>query len=267
MRHFNLATLVIVAVFAATNAFGQGRGFQFASTSDGPASEADRNSHAIFIEFDRVYIPALALTNQGKPAAQQALRRLRRSWNSRFVMHFHQMYQKDLEWSEDISRMAQCLGRAETKLVSGESTKAHEALEPIREILMEARLRNDVDYPLDLLSQFHATMETIVKPAMGMDAASLDRNQIVKFTKRCQQADKEWHLVEKAKFNLTVFGKSEQEQRHFPAMLKAEREAIRRLDAALVAENKEAIIKAARGLKPPFAKVYMFFGDFPKTEK
>ena len=175
------------------------------------------------------------------------------------------MFEGDSKWPRDVSRIAQCIAVAQAELKSGESLKAHEELEPIRDILMEARRRNKLDYPLDSLSQFHATMEAIVKPAMRLDVASIDEEQIARFAKLAQQAEQEWSLVEQAEFDLALFGKTEQQQEPFPAMLRAEREAIRRLNHSLTSDNNEAVLKAARGLKPPFAKVYMFFGDFPKS--
>ncbi len=219
----------------------------------------------VFVEFDRIYIPALALSNQQQPdAAKKALERLSKSWDTRFVEHFHEMFPSDSAWPRDVSRLAQGIALAEAQLESGELLKAHEELEPIREILMEARRRNKVDYPLDSLSQFHATMEAVVKPAMKLDAASIDETQLREFARLANQAEQEWQLVEKTAFNLVDFGKSDEQQKQFPAMLRAERKAIRTLQAALAANDKESIVAAARGLKPPFAKTYMFFGDFPQ---
>lgn len=232
--------------------------------SGGPIHSHEEMADMVFVEFDRTYIPALALTNQMKPSAAKAVARLSKSWDIRFVEHFHKMFEGDSKWPRDVSRIAQCIAVAQAELKSGESLKAHEELEPIRDVPMEARRRNKVEYPLDSLSQFHATMEAIVKPAMRLDAASIDREQIARFVKLAQQAEQDWSMVEQAEFDLAIFGKTEQQQKQFPSMLRAEREAIRRLHDALNKNDAEAILKAARGLKPPFAKVYMFFGDFPK---
>jgi hypothetical protein len=217
----------------------------------------------VYVEFDRVFIPALALTNQQKePAARKALQRLSKAWDARFVEHYHGMFEGDSQWPRDLSRIAQCIALAEAKLAAGELLEAHEELEPIRDILMEARRRNHVDYPIDTLSQFHATMEAIVKPAMKLKPASLGDAQIAQWKQLAQRAEQEWTMVERAEFDLAVFGKSDVQQQQFPSMLRAEGAAIDRLQAALAGNDKEMIVKAARGLKPPFAKIYMFFGDF-----
>jgi hypothetical protein len=230
----------------------------------GPLPSHEEMADIVFVEFDRLFIPALALTNQMKhvPAAQ-ALQRLSKAWDARFVEHFHQMFDDDSKWPLDVSRIAQALALAEAELQSGEAKKAHETLEPVRDILVNARSRNEFDYPLDTLSQFHATMEAIVKPARQMKVGTLTDSQIMRFLELARQASQKWEQVEQAKFDLAIFAKNEQQQSQFPSLLRAERNAIDQLVETLAKRDEEAILKAATGLKPPFAKVYMFFGDFP----
>lgn len=217
----------------------------------------------VFVEFDRVYIPALALTNQQKPAANKALDRLSKAWDTRFVEHFHQMFSDDSQWPRDLSRVAQAIALAQAEMKAGKPLKAHEELEPIRDMLMKARRRNDFRYALDTLSQFHSTMEAIVKPAVQLDATKLDSSQIESLAELAEQADQEWKLVEETNFDLGQLGKTDEAVQQFPMMLRAERQAISELHDALSSNDKESILKAARALKPPFAKVYMFFGDLP----
>ncbi len=237
-------------------------------TGGAPMHAPDEMADMVFVEFDRLFIPALALTNQMQevPAAK-ALQRLSKAWDTRFVEHFHAIFDDDSKWPLDVSRIAQAIALAEAELQSGDSKKAHETLEPVRDILMNARRRNEFDYPLDSLSQFHATMEAIVKPAMQTDVGSLADGEIVRFSELARQAGQEWERVEQTEFDLAIFGKNEEQQHQFPTLLRAEREAINRLVGALAQPaqpDKESILKAARGLKPPFAKVYMSFGDFPQ---
>ena len=221
----------------------------------------------VFVEFDSVYIPALAMTNQLKPGAVKALSRLSKAWDTRFVEHFHGMFEGDANWPRDVSRVAQCIALGRAKLESGTSLQAHEELEPIRDVLMEARRRNKFKYPLDSLSQFHATMEAIVKPAMRLDTASLEQSQIEQFDKLAMQAEREWKQVEETPFDFSMLGKTDRQIKKFPAMLQAESAAIRQLKKSLSSDDKESILIAARGLKRPFANVYMFFGDFPKHSR
>ena len=257
-----IATLILLLTFVASDALGQGAS-SGAVTDSGPQAMAD----AIFVEFDQVYIPALALTNQKKPTAHQALARLSKSWDEKLVGQFHRLFSNDSLWPRDVSHVAQCIALSEAQLKAGESMKAHEELEPIRDLLTEARHRNHVAYPLDSLSRFHATMEGIVKPAMKLEPNTLTNEKIAEFANLAERAEQEWKVVEQAPYDLDVFDKTAAQQAKFPAMLKAEGKAIQQLRTALRSGAKPEIIKSARGLKPPFAKVYMFFGDFPKSNQ
>ena len=121
--------------------------------------------------------------------------------------------------------------------------------------------------PTDALVKFHATMEAIVKPTMQMAPESLNASQMERLSNLAAQAEEEWQHVEAAEFDLALFGKSEAEQAQFASLLAAERDAISRLVAAIQKNDKAAVIKAGKGLKPPFAKVYMYFGDFPQQAR
>lgn len=258
----------VVTAFAAY-------GFEEAHKSHAIPGESDADettmhsggdqADSAFVEFDREFIPALALTNQVKlEAAEKALRRLSQGWDAQFVGEFFGMFPADARWPRDLSRIAQAIALADAKLAAGEAIQAHEQLEPIRDILMEARRRNKQDYPLDALSRFHGVMEAIVKPATKLDADSLDPDQIETFWKRLREAEEIWQTVEATEFDLGAYGKDSTQQERFPEMLRAERTAISNLRAALAGADNDAVLKAAIGLKPPFAQIYMFFGDFPK---
>ncbi|MCA9240806.1 MAG: hypothetical protein KDA37_11425, partial [Planctomycetales bacterium] len=119
------------------------------------------------IKFDQVFIPALALTNQNKPQqAALALDRLRRAWEDRLAGTLTRAFADDDQWPADTTKVVEAMVKAHLLLQADQCPQAHEALEPVRDLLMHARERNDFQYPLDQLSRFHAVMEEIVKPAM-----------------------------------------------------------------------------------------------------
>ena len=66
---------------------------------------------------------------------------------------------------------------------------------------MGARRRNDFDYPLDALSDFHSTMEQIVKPAMKMVADDLSSSKLEKLHQLWTEADRKWAVVERTSFD------------------------------------------------------------------
>lgn len=233
------------------------------NASSAPLHAAGEMDEMIFVEFDRVYIPALAFTNQANETrAGLAMERLSQSWNTRFAEHFRAVFAADPNWPADVDGISMAISGAVTALNKGDSTAAHEALEPVRDALSAARERNNFSYPLDTLSHYHATMEAIVKPATGLSEESLSEEQIETFVELSKRADREWAIVEGTEFDLGLFGKTDQQAAQFDVMLRGVRRSIETLRATLGQSDMAAILEAAKAMKPPFAKTYMFFGNF-----
>ncbi|MCA9198716.1 MAG: hypothetical protein KDA87_14305 [Planctomycetales bacterium] len=218
-----------------------------------------------FASFDRIYIPALALTNQQKEdAAKKAVQRLSEQWDAKYAKTFHSTFENDEAWPSDLSRIAQAIAVAKHFVESGSYASAHETLEPIRDILMEARSRNQVPYALDSLSRFHAVMEEIVKPAMKPEP--INDEYFSQLTELGKQADALWTVVEQTEFPAELFGLKPETSKSLVQIQKMERMAIENLNKILPTGDKQDILKAAKSLKPPFAKMYMSFGNFSHQE-
>jgi hypothetical protein len=142
--------------------------------------------------------------------------------------------------------------------------EAHETLEVIRDLMMNARRRQDISYPLDALSDFDTTMEEIVKPALKLTPETVTDKDIEQLRALCVVADEKWKVAEASEFDLNLFGFEPSAAGRLQKLIEQERQAIGSLQAALNGKDKQGVIKAALGLKPPFAKTYMFFGDFPQ---
>lgn len=230
-----------------------------------PASPAEASGLTrAFIEFDQAFIPALALTNQNKPAqAKHALDRLREAWESGLAGVMTRAFVDDNAWPGDITKVVEAMVKAHLLLESDQCLEAHEALEPIRDLLMHARDRNDFAYPLDRLAEFHAVMEEIVKPAMKATPADVTPEYAQRVERLAAHASDLWSKVEQTDFALDEFGLSADKQKRFASLLKQERAAIDALTAALDADDPAKLLAAARAIKPPFAQAYMAFGKFP----
>lgn len=215
---------------------------------------------AASVEFDRYYIPALALTNEGKakPAAK-AIERLQDEYDA--------IYQRVLDTlrvstgaTDDPNRQA--IDEAARLVAEGKLKKAHETLEPIRDIAMKRRQELGIVYPLDVLNEYHDVMESIVKPAVAMKPADVDLAYLKKLKQAASEASQMWTVVEQTKFPPGLFGFDKEMSAKLDASIAAERTALSSLNRALADGNAQAVLGAAKGLKPPFAKVYKSFGDF-----
>lgn len=234
---------------------------------DSAPTDASHHAHELdptittFAAFDRVYIPALARTNQGDAtAARQALTKFAQQWDERFMPQLRSWFPKDDEWARELSGIAQGIAAARVHLEGNQLGKAHESLEPIRDSLLLARRRHQISYPLDHLSQFHATMEAIVQPAMQVEVP-LSAEFIDNLRRLATQADAEWKVVEETSFDAELFQLDEAEQSRVASCKSEERAAIHELVEALGGDDHQALLMAARKLKPPFAKLYMTFGE------
>jgi hypothetical protein len=224
------------------------------------AHEHDPTS-AVFAAFDRAYIPALARTNQGDAnAARQALDQFAQAWDTRFMPELRSWFPEDDQWARELSGIAQGIAAARVHLEGDQLQKAHESLEPIRDSLMTARQRHQISYPLDQLSAFHATMEAIVQPAMQVEVP-LSAEYIEELRSLVTRAETQWKLVEETAFDPELFQLNEAKQARVTSSKNEERAALQELTAALNGDNHQAIIAAARKLKPPFAKLYITFGE------
>lgn len=225
--------------------------------AEGPAKQVV----ALSAEFDQRYIPALALTNQGKgPPSVQMLKRLQAALP---------LLESRLSASEGggVDLLAGVAGMVAESLElasEGELQEAHETLEPIRDLLASRRRAAGVAYPLDVLSDYHAVMESIVKPATAMSPDALDDAERRRIADAAASASQVWAVAEQTDFAV------EDAPPGWPGVDKvaegvsAVRGSITDLNTALRSRDAQAILRTAVALKPPFAKLYMSFGDLPK---
>ena len=113
-------------------------------------------------ELDRVYIPALALTNQQKQKpSEAAIARLIAEAPAIADNAAAVLGHRPERWST----IGDAIEKAQQLVAEGELMEAHETLEPIRDQLLEERKGLALPYPVDLLNEYHVVMEEIVKPA------------------------------------------------------------------------------------------------------
>ncbi len=216
-----------------------------------------------FAEFDTAYIPALALTNQEKQQpAETAMVGLRDAWKS-LTAKLDGALATDPAWPNDKEAIRDAIGAAAHELKKQQLLAAHEALEEIRGQLVELRKRHQWSYDLDALNEFHETMEEIVKPAMKWTAAEIDLPVQQNLRELLQKADEQWAVVEQRGFDADARNLNEERQAKITRIVQQERQSLTNLAQALESANPEQILQAARAIKPPFAQLYMSFGQFP----
>jgi hypothetical protein len=218
-----------------------------------------------FARFDRAYVPALALTNFEKLAAShRAYEKLLPAFES-LKEETGSAFPGDPQWKKDLQVIDSHLREAGMKLRAKELKAAHELLEPVRATLMAARQRHDVEYYLDGMTQFHDIMELIVKPSSAAlkKGEQLTEPRRQKLLKLIAEARQQWEIVQAQQLDRHRFEFSEERVEQLNVHIQDEFGALDRAEGAARTADNTATLQAMVAIKPPFARAFMLFGEFP----
>ncbi|MCA9112788.1 MAG: hypothetical protein KDA52_22740 [Planctomycetaceae bacterium] len=233
-----------------------------ASSASKLTEEQQRKLLSFSAAFDRVYIPALALTNQQMQVPSEAAIARLRAWTDTKSSDVRELLGPVSSDSEPWTTIQNAIEQADALVQAGQLSEAHEALEPIRSLLTEERKRVSLTYPIDRLNEFHDVMESIVKPAMKANLESIDEQFLAQLSEKAVEASTLWSRVEQTSFTSPDFQLTDEEHQKLEQMIAAERKALTQIQHALRDGDYATILQAAIAIKPPFAKTYMLFGDF-----
>jgi hypothetical protein len=218
--------------------------------------------------FDKAFIPALFVTGQGKvQESKLSMKYLKEGWET-FKKKYYSTQPKDLQWKKDMDEVEELIMSADETVTSGkELPSAHEDLEAIRTILMDARQRNKIEYFPDLLTEFHGVMEEIFDTVDKKKPETLSDKDIQILGDLLPDAQEAWDAAKKAKFDAALYGFKPEQVQKMKNLHKEEEDALLALKGAFEKRNKADIIKHALSLKPKFVAVYLLFGDFERLKK
>lgn len=219
-----------------------------------------------FVSFDRAFIPPLALTNQEKVnPSRKSMGILKENWAAFKGTHY-EANPKDAKWKGDLDKVEASILGAGRIIETGQNLmEAHELLEQVRYAFMALRKRNNIDYYLDHLSEFHEHMEAIIHSTTERDAGSLTPKDREYMGKECAQASQIWERIQAIGFDAALFGFNDQKLAEMKDLVKKEAEALQRLKSALGGNDNAAIIKSAKEIRPNYANLYKLFGDFDRV--
>ena len=204
--------------------------------------------------FERVFIPALALTNQPKQPAErveQALRRLGAAWPE-----FRSRFSKEPALAAAASRTDRALAQAQALLAEAKRAEAHDALEGVRLAFFEARRSAGIELYVDRLTEFHDPMEAFVKLAESTASTEPQMRAAL------ERASALWRRAEQPGFEGTLFGFDQAKYELLRKRVAAEREILGALEQALARGDRAETRALAGRLKSGFAQIYVMFGDF-----
>ena len=221
-----------------------------------------------FASFDRAFIPPLALTNQEKlKPSKKGMKLLKQNWKF-FKTKYYDLTPQDPGWKKDFDMIDEKIMEAD-KIVKGMKNlmTAHEVLEEIRFITLELRKRNKIEYYIDPLTVFHSYMEEIFHTGEENEPGDLTDEDINSLKETLSEAKKIWAEIGKVDLNVEVFGFDADKLAQLKEFHRKETKALKMLEKAIEDKDKPSIIKAAKGVKPNYAKLYKLFGDFESIRK
>jgi hypothetical protein len=218
--------------------------------------------------FDRAFIPALFLTGQGKvEQSRMAMEFLKEGW-SEYKGRYYGAQPTDAGWIEDMEKVEGYIMAADRFVAGGKDlSKAHEELEGVRGLMMEARKRNRIEYFPDRLTEFHRYMEEIFDAAAKKEPETLSDKNMEIIRNNLPKAIASWEAARTDEFDAQVFGFDSEKIRKMKQLHKAEEDALSALQEALNKGDKAEMIKHATSLKGKFIPVYLLFGDFERLKK
>ena len=218
--------------------------------------------------FDKAYIPALFLTSQGKVEESQiAMKFLKEEWAA-FKKKYYSAQPNDAQWKKDMDKVEELMMAADTTVAGGKELRsAHEDMEAAGAILKDARQRNKIEYFPDYLAEFHGIMEEIFEDAANWKPETLSDKDMQTIQKVLPDGLEAWEAAKKANFNPEPYGFNSEKVQKMRNLHKAEEDALLALQEALKKGDKAEIIKHALSLKPKYAAIYLWFGDFERLKK
>lgn len=221
-----------------------------AVASAGPFADFEKSLASAYAP----YRAALFQTNQkDKDGTERSLQALEAQWSGLMAIYRNApppQYAGDPKWRDTIAAVERIIAAAKAETAKGELVKAHDVLEGIREQLGDLRARNGVIVFSDRMDAYHEKMEeTLAAKYNGFDAAGLGAVRENAAVLAYLGAQLERHAPP-----------AYRDVESFKDGLAALIASVKVLQEAARAGDKPALEKALKGLKPPYAKVFVRFG-------
>ncbi len=213
--------------------------------------------------FDKAYIPVLYYTNTDKAdQARAAMPRLERAWDV-FARQHRRDYASDTKWTDGFSKIDHQIAEAANHLKRADPlSQAHDALEPVRVVLMNLRRDHGWAYYVDALTAFHEPMEKVVLAAKGKTPQTFTENDRARIQNEFAALEAKWEDVKRARIDPNIYKFDGVRVAEVRTLVATETNRIQQLKKALKDPDVMSLIKSATAIKPAFADLVKQFGDF-----
>lgn len=186
--------------------------------------------------------------------AQQAVVQAQQTWgklSTLFGAKPAAPYDRDPAFAASVAEVSKVYEQALLEVNAGQLGTAHNTLERVRDIMADMRQRNNVVVFSDHMNAYHSQMETIM--VHGNETLAQPKGMLL----LTAQAGALAYLAKQLEVQATAELKQNAE---FAALLKAVRQSVSDLEAALFNQDLAATKEATGKLKGPYSKLFAKFG-------
>jgi hypothetical protein len=220
------------------------------------------------IAFDGIYIQALAMSTSASldpaviPRAETSLAALAQQWPAlRHRLSATWGPKPPAGWQLTLAGVGLHIDAAVAASRRSAWKHTHEALEPVRIELMQARRRQGTDYFVDRLTAFHEPMEALAVAGSTLRADQLDAKRRAELERSYVQARTLWRDVDQHTVDGAAYGLSAPREAQLRKALDGETAALGQLSDPLRRSDNGRLLKSAVAIKPLFAKAFTAFGQ------
>lgn len=228
--------------------------------------EATNNNNLLrsMATFDKAYIPALALSDGGNyKKSFKAMRILKTTWGV-FKQEWNQPPFNDGFWTQDLDEVERLIAEADKELKLEKIRAANLNLANVRLVFRELRTRNQQNYILDYLTDFHQPLELIRSRVYQKTLKRLTSQDLSLIRQNLLRAKRIWSQVRLTNTEARLFNLKPVQVERIKNYINNESEVINDLEAALKANDKAGVIEAGRMLHNNYSRVLVAFGDFER---
>ncbi|NDP41031.1 MAG: hypothetical protein GZ093_20325 [Rhodoferax sp.] len=261
--HFNMGHLSIWAALRPTSALFRSSAF---------LADMSNLTKSYIPPLFYTNLPAVNTTQAVAMDAKKSLTRLITVWSD-----FKTKYKTATEFShysakfDEVDAKIAIAGQiVQTALASAsianDLVAAHEALEVIRQNLLDMDRGNGLDYPIDAIKEFHDGMEPFALAVKGKSATTLTDGDVATLKTMFTVVESTWNKVVVHQVNKDHFGMSVEAKAFIDTATVNQTNNLKALKAALFAAVPDKAVIAANGnnVKPLFLKLFFSFADFLK---
>lgn len=213
-------------------------------------------------KLDAAYIPALAISNQGKvDATKAAVKKLQAQWIL-FVKSESAAFPDDRAWTKGLSSIQKIIDEAAKAAELGNLPQVHETLEGVRTIFFALRNQRNIPYLLDGFTQYHTVMEEITSILAKKKAEDFSDADVLFAISWAPVLTMSWEAAASAKLDFEVYQFDAKKTAQIRSAMDAVTKGIDGLNRSIHDGTPASVYAALNGLKPAFTKAFLLFGTF-----